>query len=264
MEFWRALLVVSAWSALLAATLTACLVLAEERVMGGPVIPHGALALAVWDGALKGTMAGALGQALFSVVLLYQNAGPAGSPLGRFFGLALAGAVLARLLSCIIPFMLRRMALQVGAVGGVLAAVAFYHASVPEQRLWVAAILGAAVGILICLPGRQAGGKDRGGKDRGGKDSEGTRGRDQSISSSGQIHEVDQAGREGKNGVRSPEFPHVPEPTPRGGDARVRIVRPRTTAPAQRASTKALRERQVTGESVLKPRSLATRDPFSQ
>lgn len=153
--FWQAVTVAALWTALLAAALFGGLAGGLYRIFGRPPLRRRWWARRAAIAAAWGLAAGALGQALFALLLARAYTLPEGLP--RALGwLALAVALGAGLCR-VTPCMPRRRALACAAVGGVAAFFAF-QAALPSgdapARLAAAAVLGAAIGyaITVVLP----------------------------------------------------------------------------------------------------------------
>jgi hypothetical protein len=145
---WRLILVLGAWTALLASGLTAALVAGQNRYLGRPW-NAGGLPLAAAGAAGAGALSGAVGQALLFVFAFVSLGG-----LGFFAGWLLLGALLGMGVSYFIPNLDRKKATFAGLAGGGLAALAFLIASLVADwlgRVVGSAILGLLIGLMVAL-----------------------------------------------------------------------------------------------------------------
>ncbi len=147
---WLVIVVLGAWTALLASGLTAALVIGQN-LHTGRKWSAGGLPIAAAGAAAAGALSGAVGQGLlFLFAMVSQSLGG----VGFFVGWLLLGTLLGLGVSFFIPNLDRKKAALAGLVGGGLGATAFLIASLAADwvgQVTAAAVLGFAIGLMVAL-----------------------------------------------------------------------------------------------------------------
>ena len=157
MSMFHAMLITCFWSTLLSTSLAASLVGGQlwlwNKRYGRQLVSVAEVRRIVLWGVAAGCMAGAVGQMLFSLISFYYSAWPVIA--GRVMGWALMGLVTGLGLGMYVPNLPRSAGAVMGAVAGSLGAWGFMTAmdtgSDVFGRLVAATVLGALIGVLICL-----------------------------------------------------------------------------------------------------------------
>lgn len=145
---WLLIVVLAAWTALLAIGLTSALVVGQNLYTGRRW-NSGGLPLAAAGAAGAGAVSGAVGQGLLFLFALISLGG-----LGFFVGWLLLGALLGFGVSFFIPNLDRKKAALAGLIGGGLGAIGYLIASPIADwvgRAMGAAVLGFAIGLMVAL-----------------------------------------------------------------------------------------------------------------
>lgn len=159
--FWRALLVTAIWAAAIAVALCAGLLLGlwlfYRRIYRKRFMTAGTAARIVLPAAAWSALAGALGQAIYSVL---PDALMSQPPAAHAVGMALIAGLIGLALGGSVPHLRRGWACVAGLLGGALAGfllVQIYlglHESLRSEmwgRAAAAAIIGAAIGFVVAL-----------------------------------------------------------------------------------------------------------------
>lgn len=143
--------IVGLWTGLLAMGLAASLYAGQNFIVRKPLLSFSRSAPLLASALGAGTLAGLLGQLLFSSLSL----GGSSASFGQAMGWAVLGATLGFGMSYVIPNLPRMKSALAGGVGGIIGAFAFFAtvSTMPElvARLAGACFLGAAIGLMIAV-----------------------------------------------------------------------------------------------------------------
>jgi hypothetical protein len=148
---WHTTLLTAAWTALLAIGLSLALVAGQNKYLQRPLLSARQAMIVMGGGLVAGMIAGGIGHLLFEISSQHAALGQ----FSRVLGWLILGAILGRGMAYVIANLPGLRAAIAGAIGAVIAALAFVWitpiVSETAGRLAGAAILGLAIGLMVAI-----------------------------------------------------------------------------------------------------------------
>ncbi|MDR1486288.1 MAG: VWA domain-containing protein [Planctomycetaceae bacterium] len=149
--FWETVFRIGIWTAFLCFGIAFALNMMQHRLLHKPLTTITQIIFLFILTCITGVIAGGIGQVLFSAFNAtgFSN----GDVAGRVVGWTLLGLILAYGMGLFIPNFNKDWAIKAGAVGGLLAVIAFLYISTRTGdvggRIFGAVILGMCIGLLV-------------------------------------------------------------------------------------------------------------------